>query len=191
MRSDRIDEKLIKRMNAGDEAAFSVFYETYYVYLNSLVFYYLNDEEVSREIVNDIFLKIWNKRETLVYPIHSYLVKAIQHSCIDFIRAEQSQQKAYQSHKEQFTRSYQEEYILSTPPPLEYIEFRETEEQIRKAIDQLSPRCREIFKAYFEEGKSVEEIATELRITISTVRVQMKNAYDKLRLLLKHLLFLF
>jgi len=189
MRNKPVDEVVIKLINSGNETAFSILYEAYYVYLNSIAFFYLNDEEASREIVNDVFLKVWKKHEILVHPVHSYLIKAVQNSCIDFIRIQQSQQRAYDSHKEQLTRSYQEEYISSTPPPLEHIELQETEEEIKKAISQLTPRCQQIFKAYFDEGKSVEEIATDLNITVSTVRVQMKNAYDKLRILLKHLLF--
>lgn len=191
MRKERVDKILIKRINSGDEKAFSVLYELYYVYLNAVGFYYLNDKEVSKELVNDTFLRIWEKRETLIYPIHSYLIKTVQNSCIDYIRKRQTQERVYASHKEQFVRSYQEEYIRSTPLPLEQIEFQETETEIRKATERLSPRCQQIFKAYFEEGKAVEEIATELNITVSTVRVHMKNAYDQLRVLLKHLFFYF
>ncbi|GHT70799.1 DNA-directed RNA polymerase sigma-70 factor [Bacteroidia bacterium] len=191
MRNEQVDKVLIKLINSGNETAFSILYEAYYIYLNAIAFYYLNDKEVSKEIVNDVFLKVWKKRETLIYPVHSYLVKVVQNSCIDFIRIQQSQERAYGSHREQLTRSYREEYISSTPPPLEYVEFQETEEEIRKAISQLTPRCQQIFKAYFDDGKSIEEIAVDLNITVSTVRVQMKNSYDKLRILLKHLLFSF
>ncbi len=189
MRNAQVDEVIIKLINSGNETAFSILYEAYYVYLNAIAFYYLNEEEVAGEIVNDVFMKVWKKHKTLAFPVHSYLTKAVQNSCIDYIRAQQSQQKAYEVHKEQLSRSYQEEYISSTPEPLEYIELLETEEEIRKAVSQLTPRCQQIFRAYFDEGKSVEEIAADLNITVSTVRVQMKNAYDKLRNLLKHLLF--
>ncbi|MDR1369403.1 MAG: RNA polymerase sigma-70 factor [Dysgonamonadaceae bacterium] len=191
MHNEQVDKALIKLINSGNETAFSILYEAYYVYLNSIAFYYLNDKESAKEIVNDVFLKVWQKRETLLYPVHSYLIKTVQNSCIDFIRTRQSQERAYGSHKEQLVRSYREEYISSTPPPLKHVEFQETEEEIRKAIAQLTPRCQQIFKAYFDEGKSIEEIAGDLNITVSTVRVQMKNSYDKLRILLKHLLFFF
>lgn len=189
MRSGQIDEVIVKLINSGDETAFSILYEAYYVYLNAIAFYYLNDEEGAGEVVNDVFLKVWKKRGTLIHPVHSYLTKAIQNGCIDYIRAQQSQQKASEAHKELLSRSYQEEYINSTPQPLEYVELQETEAEIRKAVSRLTPRCQQIFKAYFDEGKSVEEIAADLDISVSTVRVQMKNAYDRLRILLKHLLF--
>lgn len=185
------DESIIKRVNAGDEKAFSILYEAYYVYLNTIAFYYINDENVSREVVNDVFLQVWNRRGALIFPIHSYLVKAVQNGCIDYLRSQQSLHRALESHTEQLTLSYQESYIRSTPQPLQYVELRQAEEEIRKAMAQLPPRCQEIFTAYFYENKTVEEIAEEMEITISTVRVQLKNSFDRLRKLLEHLLLFF
>lgn len=191
MRKEDVNSKLIKRINKGDKMAFSIFYEAYYVYLNSVAFYYLNDKEVSREIVNDTFVKVWEKRESLIYPVNSFLIKLIQNSCIDYIRAKQARERALLSHRELLTRSYEEDYIRSIPSPLEYLQLKEAEEEIKKATLQLSPRCRQIFKSYFEEGKPVEDIAKDLNISVSTVRVQIKNTSDKLKILLKHLFSLF
>lgn len=191
MREKLIDQILIKQINTGDEKAFSILYEAYYVYLSTVAFYYLNEKEGAKEVVNDTFLKVWEKHQTLVYPIHSYLVKAIQNNCIDYIRKKQARERVYNAHKEEFVKSYQEKYIYSTPLPLKEIELQETEIAIQNAITQLSPRCQQIFKAYYENGQTPEEIATDLNITTSTVRVQIKNAYNQLKSLLKHLFSLF
>lgn len=188
---ERINETVIDKINVGDERAFSMLYEAYYVYLRTVAFYYMNDENASHEVVNDVFLQVWNKRGSLTFPIHSYLVKAVQNGSIDCLRSQQSLRHALEGHKEQFIQSYQENYILSTPQPLQYVELRQAEEEIEKAIYQLPPRCREIFIAYFSENKSAEEIAEGMNIKISTVRVQLKNAFDRLRELLGHLLFFF
>ncbi len=188
MQRELIDKTVIKCISVGDEKAFSKFYEAYYVSLNALAFYYINNENASREIVNDVFLHVWNKRETLVYPVRAYLIKAVQNGCIDFIRTQYALHRVLENHKEQAALSYQESYIRSTPQPLQYVELRETEEEIKKALAQLPTRCRQIFEAYFYEGKSAEEIAEEMDIKISTVRVQLKNAFDRLKDLLKHLL---
>jgi len=191
MHAKQINEGIIKRINAGDEKAFSRLYEDYYVYLNTVAFYYLNDENISREVVNDVFLQVWNKRGGLTFPIRSYLVKAVQNGCIDHLRAQQSLHRVLEDHKSQQTLSYQESYIRSTPQPLQYVELRQAEEEIKKALAQLPPKCQQIFSAYFYEGKTVEEIADDLEITVSTVRVQLKNSFDRLRKLLGHLLFIF
>ncbi|MDR1555821.1 MAG: RNA polymerase sigma-70 factor [Tannerellaceae bacterium] len=191
MQVKQIGETIVKQINAGDEKAFSEFYKAYYVYLNAVAFYYINDENTCREIVNDVFLHVWDKRGALIYPIHSYLIRAVQNGCIDYLRTQRSLQRALESHKEQLTLSYQENYIRSTPQPLQYVELRQAEEEIKKALAQLPPRCQQIFVAYFYEGKSAEAIAEDMNIKISTIRVQLKNASDRLQKLLEHLLFLF
>lgn len=191
MQIERIDEAVVNKINVGDEKAFSMLYQAYYVYLCAVAFSYTNDENASYEVVNDVFLQVWNKRGSLTFPIHSYLVKAVQNGSIDCLRSQQSFRQALEGHKEQFIRSYQENYICSTPQPLQYVELRQAEEEIEKAINQLPPRCREIFVAYFYESKSAEVIAEGMNIKISTVRVQLKNAFDRLRELLGHLLFFF
>lgn len=187
MNIDLINENTIEQINDGSEEAFSKLYKAYYTYLNSIAIYYLFDRNESAEVVDDVFLNIWNKRRNLVYPVHSYLIRAVQNGCLNYIRTQHSLQSTLDVYSRQ-QLSFQEEDILSTPVPLQYVELKETEHQIQEAINQLPPRCRSVFEAYYA-GKTAEEIATELELTVSTVRVQLKNALDKLRLLLKHLLF--
>jgi len=187
MQSQEINESIIKRINTGDEKAFSILYQAYYVQLNVYAVSYINDKNVSREIVNDIFLQIWNKRGTLTYPIYSYLIKAVQNGSIDYLRSQNSLNQVLENHKEQ-TNLFFENYIHSTPEPLQDLELRQLEEEIQKALDQLPPRCRDIFKFYFYEGKPIKEIAEDLQIQSSTVRVQLKNSLGKLRKMLEHLL---
>lgn len=191
MSLELITEDIIDRINVSDDKAFSLFYHAYYVYLNSLAVYYINNQNVSREIANDIFLNIWNKRGTLVYPIHPYLTKAVRNACIDYLRSQQSLSRAIEGHKEEISVSYHENYIQSTPDPLRYVELRQVEEEIQKAIKELSPRCQQIFAAYFYDGKAVDEIAQNMDLAKSTVRVQLKNSIDKLKKQLEHLLLLF
>lgn len=183
----QINENTIEQINKGSEEAFSKLYKAYYAYLNAIAIYYLFDRNESAEVVDDVFLNIWNKRRHLAYPVHSYLIRAVQNGCLNYIRMQRSLQSALDAHAHQLL-SFQEENILSTPVPLQYVELKETENQIQEAINQLPPKCRSVFEAYYA-GKTAEEIATEMGLTISTVRVQIKNALDKLRLLLKHLLF--
>ena len=82
-------------------------------------------------------------------------------------------------------------YIQSTPVPLQYVEMRQTEEEIRLAVNQLPSKCRIVFEEYFYAGKTVDVIADNMGLTVSTVRVQLKNATDRLKQTLKHLLLFF
>lgn len=187
MNIDQIDEHVIRQINKGSEQAFSELYKAYYVYLNTIAIYYLFDKNVSSEIVDDIFLNIWYKRRMLTFPVHSYLIRSVHNGCLNYIRSQRTFQSVLDDHKEQI-RTFQENTILATPVPLQYVELKETESEIKEAISSLPPKCRRIFESYFYAGKSVEEIAHEYNLTISTVRVQIKNALDKLRRILRHLL---
>lgn len=189
MNIDQIDEKLITQINDGSEQAFSELYKAYYVYLNAIAIYYLYDKSTGAEVVDDVFLNIWYKRRTLVYPVHSYLIRAVQNGCLNYIRSRKAFQSVLDEHKEQIY-NFQENSIIATPVPLQYVELKETEAEIREAISSLPSKCRNIFESYFYFGRTVEEIAEESNLTVSTVRVQIKNALDRLRLRLKHLLFI-
>ena len=123
----------------------------------------------------------------LSYPIHYYLVRSVQNGCLNYIRAQRSQQNVLDEHKEQML-GFQENYIQSTPVPLQYVEMRQTEEEIRLAVNQLPAKCRIVFEEYFYAGKTVDVIADNMGLTVSTVRVQLKNATDRLKQTLKHLL---
>lgn len=190
MNINHINKEVIEQIRNGSEKAFSELYSAYYSYLNTVALCYLLDKNCSAEIVDDVFINIWNKRETLLYPIHSYLVRSVQNGCLNYIRAQRVQQNVLDEHKDQML-AFQENYIQSTPVPLQYVEMRQTEEEIRSAVNQLPSKCRQVFEEYFYAGKDVDLIAHDMDLTISTVRVQLKNATDRLKPALKHLLFIF
>ena len=190
MNISRINEDIIEQIRKGSEKAFSELFSTYYSYLNAVALCYLVDKEAGAEIVDDVFINIWNRRDTLSYPIHYYLVRSVQNGCLNYIRAQRSQQNVLDEHKEQML-AFQENYIQSTPVPLQYVEMRQTEEEVRLAVNQLPSKCKAVFEEYFYAGKSVDVIADNMGLTVSTVRVQLKNATDRLKQTLKHLLLFF
>lgn len=187
---EHINKNTIDQIRNGSERAFAELYKTYYSYLNAVALYYLFDKEAGAEIVDDVFINVWNKRETLLHPIHSYLVRSVQNGCFNYIRMLRVRQDVMNEHKDRML-AFQENYIQSTPVPLQYVEMRQTEEEIRLAVNQLPLKCRAVFEAYFYENKNVDMIADEQELTVSTVRVQLKNATDRLKQALKHLLFFF
>lgn len=190
MSINHINKDVIEQISNGSEKAFSELYSSYYSYLNAVALCYLLDKEIVAEIVDDVFINMWNKRETLSYPIHYYLVRSVQNGCLNHIRMQRAQQNVLDEHKDRML-AFQENYIHSTPVPLQYVEMQQTEEEIRLAVNQLPPKCKMIFEEYFYAGKTVDIIADDMGLTISTVRVQLKNATDRLKLALKHLLLIF
>ena len=190
MNTNHINEEIIKQIRNGSEKAFSELYCYYYSYLNAIALYYLLDKDLCSEIVDDVFINVWFKRDTLAYPIHYYLVRSVQNGCLNHIRSQRSQQNMLDIHKDQLL-AHQESYIQSTPAPLQHVEMRQTEEEIRLAVNQLPLKCRKVFEEYFYAGKAADVIAEDMGLTVSTVRVQLKNATDRLKQALKHLLLFF
>lgn len=190
MDANHINKEIVNQIRGGSEKAFSELYSYYYSYLNAIALYYLLDKNICAEIVDDVFINVWNKRDTLSYPIHYYLVRSVQNGCLNHIRSQRVQQNIMDAHRDQML-AFQENYIQSTPVPLQYVEMRQTEEEIRLAVDQLPLKCRKVFEEYFYAGKNVDVIADDMNLTVSTVRVQLKNATDRLKQALKHLLIIF
>jgi RNA polymerase sigma-70 factor (family 1) len=190
MTNKKIDENVIRRLAKGDEKAFSLLYDSYYTYLNTVALCYVVNKDAANEVVNDVFVNIWHKRSTLVFPIHSYLVQSVKNGCLNYIRSQKSLDRVLGEHAKMML-DFQQDYILSNPTPLQYVESQEIEKEVLKAIDQLPEKCRHIFEQYLFNGKLPDEIAKDLVISVSTVRVQLKNAMDKLKISLNHLITLF
>lgn len=189
MQRDLVDKAIVQQVNKGSEQAFAELYKAYYAYLNAVAIYYLQDKEVAQEVVDDVFLNVWEKRDNLVFPIHYYLVRSVQNGCLNYIRSQRALQTALDGHRDEVL-FFLEEHILSTSTPLEDVELKETEAEIRRVVDNLPIKMRAVFEAYFYDGKSAEEIAEEMNLSVNTIRVQIKNALDKLKQSLKHLLFI-
>lgn len=183
----KIDEKVIRNIAKGEEKAFSLLYDCYYTYLNTVALCYIFNKDVANEIVNDVFINVWNKRSTLTFPIHYYLIQSVKNGCLNHIRSQRTTDRVLSEHKKQML-DFQEDYILSNPTPLQYVETKEIEKEVLNAIAQLPEKCRQIFEQYLFNGKLPDEIANELFISVSTVRVQIKNAMDKLKISLNHLI---
>ena len=182
-----INEDVILKISKGEEKAFALLYDCYYTYLNTVALCYIFNRDIANEIVNDVFIHVWHKRNTLSYPIHSYLIQSVKNGCLNYIRSQKTNDRVLSEHKIQLL-DFQEEYIVSNPTPLQYVETQEIEKEVRKAIAQLPEKCRTIFEQYLFFGKLPDEIANEYMISVSTVRVQIKNALDRLKLSLNHLI---
>ena len=158
--------------------------------------YVLFDEE-AENIVQDIFLMLWEKREALRVDVSltAYLFTLVKNKCIDFLR----HQMVEQMYSENVKHEYNEELNVKLFALESFDHNFSSEEQIeillRNAIDKLPERCRLIFIKSRIEGKKYKEIAEELNLSVNTVEGQISIALKKLREELKDylplLLFLY
>ncbi|NIG52952.1 RNA polymerase sigma-70 factor [Chitinophaga sp. Cy-1792] len=130
-------------------------------------------KEQAEEIVQDVFLSVWEKEIQLEHPaaLKSYLYKAVVNRAINHLRKESS----HKTHHDNITRLQDESYLCT------FIEEQELQERIFYAIERLPKKCREIFKLNRYSGLKNQEIATKLGISVKTVENQMTIALRQLK----------
>ena len=172
-----VKEDIISRINNGDAKAFEQLYTTFYVYLCAVATKY-------------VFMNVWNHHSALIHPVNAYLIRSVRNYCLNYLR-DKRQQEVPLSDVQENLLSIQELQIDADPHPLAYLENKEFEEKIYRAVDSLPAKCRDIFVQYLYHNKTYEEIAITNHISSSTVRVQIKIGLAKLRELLGDLYPLF
>jgi RNA polymerase sigma-70 factor (ECF subfamily) len=160
----------------ADEPDFDQIYLDHYSALHHYALTLVNDSAVADEMIQDVFLKILEKREhvTIHTSLKAYLYRSVHNECMNYFKHHKVKQK-YQSH----TFHEMEKH---TEHPLDKLQYREFEQRLQKSINDLPEQCRTVFQlSRFEELKYAE-IATQLGISIKTVDNQMGKALKRLRL---------
>lgn len=173
------DKSLWSNARKGDESAFSKLFELYFPRLYHLALTYTQDSCLAEDIVQQVFLKCWEKRNTLeqVENIASYLHKCIKNEVVDVMRRQVLHLK-YQQH---VAGSPQREELLPSE-----IELRQTQEEIFiAAINHLSPQQKKVYKLSKEQGLTYAQIAQEMEVSTHTVKWHAAAAFQSLRLFLK------
>ena len=158
--------------------------------------YVLFDEE-AENIVQDIFLMLWEKREALRVDVSltAYLFTLVKNKCIDFLRHRMVEQMYSENVKHEYNEELNVKLFALESFDHNFSSEEDIETLLRNAIDKLPERCRLIFIKSRIEGKKYKEIAEELNLSVNTVEGQISIALKKLREELKDylplLLFLF
>jgi len=173
------DKLVIKKLRKGDKSAFTFVFTTYYIDLTMFAYTFLKNREASEEVVQDVFVKIWNNREELIIntSLKSFLLKSVQNKCLDYLR------------HQKIERKYQE-YVLTKPLLLEnetekYLMYSELEERLSEALQLLPPEIGEAFYLNRQEGLTYNEIAVRLDVSVRTIEVRISKALIILRDYLK------
>jgi len=146
---------------------------------------YVKDFETSKEIVQDAFISLWEKRETIDMsrPVKSYLTMVIHNKCTNYLRD---------------NRKF-DPFILNIENLLEVPEYDGAdilvEEELKLKIDasilELPEKCREIFVLNRYENLKYQEIANKLQISVKTVETQMSKALQHMRIRLAEFISVF
>lgn len=175
-----IEENIIARIANGDERAFKVLYDRYFTFLCTSAMYYVLDADPAKEIVNDVFINVWNRKENLTYPIHPYLQTSVRNGCLNHIRSQKARLSMLDGYGLEVLR-LQEIQLLKQATPFDIYEFRELESLVLAQVESLPLKCKAIFEQYLYLGRSPKEIAEDMGLSVNTVRVQVKIALDRIK----------
>lgn len=158
-----------------DDDAFKQLFKMHFKALHAYASIMLHYDSYAEEIVQSMFLKLWEKRKSLDIKISmkAYLYKCIHNDCLNYLSHKKVQLK-YQDHSA-FTRNSE------SGKTSDKLELNELQLRLSKALNELPEQCRTIFQmSRFEELK-YREIADQLGISIKTVENQMGKALKILR----------
>ncbi|MDP3434110.1 MAG: RNA polymerase sigma-70 factor [Bacteroidota bacterium] len=175
-----IDEKdLIVRLKSGDQTAFELLFHFYYPGLVMYAIQFTTDRMEAEEIVQDFFVRFWQRHQQIIPSdsLKSYLFLSVKNGSLNFLKHKKIEEKYIRSMTELSNNH------LVYDPDL-YI-ASELQEKIKKSIDLLPEKCREIFIMSRMRGLKNEEIAAELNLSKRTVETQISKALKVLRVELK------
>ncbi len=158
-----------------DEAKFRELLDLYYVRLKRFAVSFLKEEALAEEVVMDVFLKLWEKREKLdeIDNLTTYLFVAVRNVSYNFLRKGKQHDSDSLEHVEVSLARYE-----STPE--DDLISEEMLDALNNAVEELPSKCKMVFKLLREEGLSRKDTALALGISVNTVDNQVAIAVRKI-----------
>jgi RNA polymerase sigma-70 factor, ECF subfamily len=169
------EKQLILKLKGGDRASFNKIYETFWSKLYLSARGKLRSEEDAQDMVQEVFIALWNQRAELEDDIYleAYLHILLKNKIFNFFRKNASHQK-YRDYLELFTEIYQ---IYSD----DTIEIKEMQQVIHAAQESMPDKMRLIFEMSRWDELSNKEIAFKLSLSEQTIKNQISTALQIIR----------
>lgn len=171
----RVEHEWVDGIRTGDAGAFEALFRAYHASLCAFAYRYLGARDLAEEIVQEVFLFVWERRETwqVRTSVKSYLFTAVHNAAVSFLRHERVVRR----------RESEAIELFQVPRPTADLEVAaaETLAAVQQAVARLPERCRLVFTLHREQGLTYAEVAEVLAISPKTVEVQMGRALKSLR----------
>jgi RNA polymerase sigma-70 factor (ECF subfamily) len=168
------EPELLERLRQGSEPAYDQIFRTHYAQLVGLAESMLRDRAEAEEVAQDVMLELWRRRENIKVEssLRAYLLRATRNRALNRIRHERVVR----------TGEAQAQIVTHSQPQGEHhLVEAEIQSALQSAINELPPRCREVFELSRVHGLRYAEIAAAMEISVKTVEVQMGKALRILR----------
>ena len=175
---DYTNEKiLLKNIKDGNDEAFKFLFNSYYPRLKGYASRFIEDDEVVRDIIQESFLRFWEKRAWIeAVSVSSLLFAIVRNACLNYLKHIRLVEHCTLEHLESIQGSealYNLDFHLD---PEHAFLYKELQEQIDIVIDHLPERCREVFMmSRFRKMKN-REIAEALQISTTAVEKHISKA---------------
>jgi RNA polymerase sigma-70 factor (ECF subfamily) len=170
------DQELFKRISGGDTAAFSNIFQTYADPLYWHAVKLLKSEFWAEEIVQEVFVQLWAKRDLLaaINAPSAYLYKMLGNKAMDRLRRDQLEIKM------QYLVA-QALHLSQTNETMQGDRWDRMQALLHAAVNNLPEQRKRVYQLKYRDGYSYEEIAAILSISVHTVRNQMSKALPAIR----------
>jgi len=175
------DEELIAAICLHAEWAIELLYQRYHRFAYSLAYHILRDSTAAEDIVQEVFLSIWQKAASYQRQngsVHRWLQAIVHHRAIDKVRAAAHRDYQWNTENEQDPPSEE-------PELWEQAWYAEQQTLIRTALEQLPPEQRQIIELAYFGGYTHTEIAEQWNIPLGTVKGRMRLGLLKMKRLLQ------
>ncbi|HLR89450.1 MAG TPA: RNA polymerase sigma-70 factor [Balneolaceae bacterium] len=169
------NQKLVEQIRSGDQYAFEQMFHSYYSKLCVFSNSYVKSLDVSRDVVQEVFIKIWDNREdfTINQSLKAYLYQAVRNHSLNHIDK--------QNHRRRLQRSLKKHRETLHDEPDSELNTEELTQKVWKLVEQLPERRRTIFILYRKHGLSYAEIGEVMEISRKTVENQMGKSLQFIR----------
>lgn len=169
------EAEILAEIAGGNKRAFEILFKNYHKYVLAFSKKITRSDDLAKEIVQDVFLKIWLGREKLksLETFGAYLNTMVRHHCFNALR-----QLSQEVKSNEVFRLKASELSDSTEQELNY---REAENILNQAVETLSPQQRMVYILCHQQGMKYEEAAIKMGISPQTVHAYMKDALKKIR----------
>lgn len=173
-------------LKSGSEKAFRTIMDSWYKRLYNFANGYLKNEENTKEVLQDVFLQLWDHRDKLADNtiMNAYLFTLTRNRCIDLIRKERLKLQ-FRTDKQEEYRRLTENFDALSDPILDDIFAMEIQVEINLAVDRLPEQCRKVFILSRSNGLKNREISEELKLSEKTVESHLTKALKTIKLALE------
>jgi RNA polymerase sigma-70 factor (ECF subfamily) len=172
------DEKeMLRRLSEGDQTALTSIYQRFWQSLFVSAYNIIKDKKACEDIIQEIFLQLWLKRENLQIreSLKAYLLAATRYQVFRYIKKAPLSQELFEHLEERF----------AVPPSDQILMQKDLSKQVDKIVGSLPEKCQQIYRLSRQEYLSHKEIAERLNISTKTVENQLTIALRRLRLSLE------